>query len=78
MFTKLEQLKSSMDKWTEHCSSVNGKLALREEKRKNFEYYDKKIGELIEKRNEMIIKGKIPWEKDDKKYVRNIKISKCC
>ena len=73
MFTKLEQLKSSMDKWTEHCSSVDGKLALREEKRKNFDHYDEKMGELVEERNKMISKGKIPGEKDDEKYTRNIK-----
>ena len=73
MFTKLEHLKSSMDKWTEHCSSVDGKLALREEKRKNFDHYDEKMGELVEERNKMISKGKIPGEKDDEKYTRNIK-----
>ena len=73
MFTKLEHLKSSMDKWTEHCSSVDGKLALREEKRKNFDHYDEKMGELIDERNKMITKGKIPGEKDDEKYIRNIK-----
>jgi hypothetical protein len=73
MFTKLGNLKSSMNKWTEHCSSVDGKLSLREEKRKNFDHYDEKMAELLEERNKIIIKGKIPGEKDEEKFTRNLK-----
>ena len=73
MFNKIEQLKSSMNKWTENCSSVDGKLALREEKRKTFDHYDEKMAEMIEERNKIIVKGKIPDEKDEEKYVRNLK-----
>ena len=73
MFNKTEQLKSSMDKWTENCSSVDGKLSLREEKRKIFDHYDEKMAEMIDERNKLIVKGKIPSEKDDEKYFRNIK-----
>lgn len=73
MFSKIEQLKTSMNRWTENCSSVDTKLALREEKRKNFDHYDEKMAEMLEERNKIILKGKIPNEKDDEKYVRNIK-----
>lgn len=73
MFLRVDHLKSSMAKWTEHCTSVDGKLSLREEKRKTFDHYDEKMEEMLEERNKIIIKGKIPSEKDDEKYVRNIK-----
>ena len=73
MFTKMEQLQSSMNKWTEHCTSVDGKLEIREEKRKTFDHYDEKMAEMLEERNKILMKGKTPSEKDDEKYVRNIK-----
>ena len=73
MFSKIEQLKSSISRWTENCISVDTKIALREEKRKNFDHYDEKMAEMLEERNKIILKGKIPNEKDDEKYVRNIK-----
>ena len=73
MCTKLEHLKGSMSRWMEHCSSVDGKLSLREEKRKAFDHYDEKMAELLDERNKLINKGKIPGEKDDEKYVRNVK-----
>ena len=73
MHLKLEKLQSSMAKWTEHCTSVDGKLALKEEKRKTFDHYDEKMAEMLEDRYKTIIKGKTPSEKDDEKYARNIK-----
>lgn len=73
MFTRIEQLKTNMSKWTENCGSVDTKLDTREEKRKTFDHYDEKMAELLEERNKIIIKGKIPSEKDDEKYVRNVK-----
>ena len=73
MFTKMEQLQTSMNRWTEHCTSVDGKLQIREEKRKTFDHYDEKMAEMLEERNKILIKGKVPSEKDDEKYIRNIK-----
>ena len=73
MHLKLEKLQSLMAKLTEHCTAVDGKLALREEKRKTFDHYDEKMAEISEDRYKIIIKGKIPSEKDDEKYARNIK-----
>ena len=73
MFTKIGQLQSSMNKWTEHCTSVDGKLEVREEKRKAFDHYDEKMAEMLEERNKILMKGKVPSEKDDEKYFRNIK-----
>ena len=73
MFLRMENLKTNMKKWTENCESVDSKLALREEKRKVFDHYDEKMAELLEERNKIILKGKIPNDKDDEKYVRNVK-----
>ena len=73
MFSRVDQLKNTMSKWTENCTSVDGKINLREEKRKNFDHYDEKMAEMLQERNKIISKGKIPGEKDDEKYVRNIK-----
>ena len=73
MFSRIENLKTSMNKWTENCASVDTKINLREEKRKNFDHYDEKMAEMLEERNKIISKGKVPSEKDDEKYVRNIK-----
>ena len=73
MFTKIGQLQTSMNKWTEHCTSVDGKLEVREEKRKTFDHYDEKMAEMLEERNKILMKGKVPSEKDDEKYFRNIK-----
>jgi hypothetical protein len=71
MFTKLGNLKSSMNKWTQYCSSVDGKISQREEKRKKFDYYDEKMAEIMNERNKIITKGKVPGEKDDDKLLRN-------
>ena len=73
MLSRLEQLKTSLGKWTENCTSVDSKIALREEKRKNFDHYDEKMAEMLEDRNKIITKGKIPGEKDDERYTRNVK-----
>ena len=68
MCARLEHVKGSMSKCMYYSSSVDGKLSLREEKRKIFDHYDEKMAELLDKRNKLINKGKIPGEKDDKKY----------
>ena len=73
MFSRIENLKISINKWTENSTSVDEKINLREEKRKNFDHYDEKMEEMLEERNKIISKGKIPGEKDDEKYVRNLK-----
>ena len=73
MFSRMDNLKANMSKWTENCESVDSKLALREEKRKTFDHYDEKMAELLDERNKIISKGKVPSDKDDEKYVRNVK-----
>ena len=73
MFLRMDNLKKNMSNWSKNCESVDSKLTLREEKRKTFDHYDEKMGELLEERNLIITKGKIPSEKDDEKYVRNVK-----
>jgi hypothetical protein len=48
-------------------------MALREDKRKLFDHYDEKMGDLYEERQKIFAKGKEPSEKDDEKFNRNIK-----
>ena len=73
MFMRIEQLKEIMNKWTEHCTTVDEKMKLREEKRKTFDHYDEKMGDLYEDRQKIFAKGNTPDEKDEEKYMRNIK-----
>jgi len=73
MFHRVESLKGDTDKWTKNCSTVDEKINLREEKRKNFDHYDEKMGDLYEERQKMFAKGDFPDEKDEEKYLRNIK-----
>ena len=73
MFSRMDNLKTSMSKWTENCESVDSKLALREEKRKTFDHYDEKMGELYEDRSKDFSKGEMPSEKDEEKFWRNVK-----
>ena len=73
MFSRVEQLRGAMDKWTEYSTTVDEKMKLREEKRKTFDHYDEKMGDLYEERQKIIAKGNIPDEKDEEKYMRNIK-----
>ena len=73
MFMRVEQLKETTNKWTEHCTTVDEKMKLREEKRKTFDHYDEKMGTLYEDRQKIIAKGDIPSDKEDEKYMRNIK-----
>ena len=73
MFMRVEQLKETTNIWTEHCTTVDEKMKLREEKRKTFDHYDEKMGTLYEDRQKIIAKGDIPSDKEDEKYMRNIK-----
>ena len=73
MFSRIEQLKGTIDKWVEYCSKVDEKLKFREEQRKDFDHYDEKMGDLYEERQKIIAKGNIPDEKNEEKYMRNIK-----
>ena len=73
MFTRIEGLKEEMEKWTKNCSTVDEKMKIREEKRKDFDHYDEKMGDLYEERQKIFAKGKEPDEKDEEKFRRNIK-----
>ena len=73
MFTRIEGLKEEMEKWTKNCSTVDEKMKLREEKRKTFDHYDEKMGDLFEERQKIFAKGNKPTEKEEEKFLRNIK-----
>jgi hypothetical protein len=73
MFQRVESLKGETDKWTQNCSTVDEKINFREEKRKTFDHYDEKMGDLYEERQKIFAKGNFPDEKDEEKYIRNIK-----
>lgn len=73
MFSDLENMKEFTNEWNDNSSSVDAKLALREEKRKNYEHYDQKLAELFEERNKIISEGRMPAEKDDDKLLKYIK-----
>ena len=73
MFQRVESLKGETDKWTHNCSTVDEKINFREEKRKTFDHYDEKMGDLYEERQKIFAKGNFPDEKDEEKYIRNIK-----
>ena len=66
-------MKEFTNEWNDNSSSVDAKLAFREEKRKNYEHYDKKLAELLEERNKIISEGRMPEEKDDDKLFKYIK-----
>ena len=73
MLSSLENMKQLTNRWNDNSSSVDEKLALREEKRKNYEHYDKKLSELFEERNKIISEGRMPEKKDDDKLFKYIK-----
>lgn len=73
MFSDIENMKEFTNEWNENSSSVEAKLAFREEKRKNYEHYDKKLSELFEERNKIISEGKMPEKQDDDKLIKYIK-----
>lgn len=72
MFTQIEKLKNEMLKWNQHTQNVENLISQREGKRKEYEHYDEKMTELYEERNKIITKGKIPNDKENEKYIRNI------
>ena len=72
MFNKIEELKITLNKWTEHSKIIETKCNMREKTRKDFDHYDEKMGELFEQRNKIITKGKIPTENDNKNFARNL------
>ena len=73
MLSDLENMKQLTNRWNDNSSSVDEKLALREEKRKNYEHYDKKLSELFEERNKIISEGRMPEKKDNDKLFNYIK-----
>jgi len=73
MFSELENMKEFTNEWNENSSSVDAKLSFREEKRKNYDHYDKKLAELLEERNKIISEGRMPEKKDDDKLLKYIK-----
>ena len=60
MFQRVESLKGDTDKWTKNCSTVDEKINFREEKRKTFDHYDEKMGDLYEERQKIFAKGDFP------------------
>ena len=58
---------------TKNCATVDEKMKLREEKRKTFDHYDEKMGDLYEERQKIFAKGDEPSEKEEEKFIRNIK-----
>ena len=73
MFQRIENLKGETEKWTKNCSTVDKIISFREEKKKTFDHYDEKLGNLYEERQKIFDKGNSLNEKDEKKYIRNIK-----
>lgn len=73
MFARIEGMKEEMEKWTKDCATVDEKMKIREDKRKLFDHYDEKMGDLYEERQKIFAKGREPNEKEDEKFSRNIK-----
>ena len=73
MFQRIENLKGETEKWTKNCSTVDKIISFREEKKKTYDHYDEKMGNLYEERQKIFAKGNSLDEKDEKKYIRNIK-----
>ena len=73
MFLRVEGMNEAMEKWNKNCKTVDEKIKLREEKRKTFDHYDEKMGELYEDRSKDFSKGEMPSEKDEEKFWRNVK-----
>jgi hypothetical protein len=73
MFLRVEGMNETMEKWNKNCKTVDEKIKLREEKRKTFDHYDEKMGELYEDRSKDFSKGEMPSEKDEEKFWRNVK-----
>ena len=73
MFLRIDKLKETTGKWLEYSVTVDEKMKLREEKRKTFDHYDEKMGDIVEDRHKTLAKGKTIDEKEEEKYWRNIK-----
>ena len=72
MFLRIDKLKETTDKWLEYCTTVEEKMKLRDDKRKTYDHYDEKMGDLSKDRQKIIAKGNVPDEKEEEKYERNI------
>ena len=72
MFLRIDKLKETTDKWLEYCATVEEKMKLRDDKRKTYDHYDEKMGDLSKDRQKIIAKGNVPDEKEEEKYERNI------
>ena len=72
LFTQFTQLKNTTNIWVKELNSVTDKCRLREQCKKNYDHYEKKLYELnLDRMKEVKKKNKIS-ESDHERFIRNI------
>ena len=72
MFTQFTQIKNNSNIWVKELNDVTSKCNLREECRKKYDHYEKKLYELNEERRKDIKKNRKVGESDHERFIRNI------
>ena len=72
LFTQFTQIKNGSNIWIKELNDITNKCNLREECRKKYNHYEKKIYELNEDRRQEIKKNKKVGESDHERFIRNI------
>ncbi len=72
LFNQFGQLKNSTNVWIKELNQVTDKCHLREQCRKNYEHYEKKLFELNTDRMKEIKKNNKISESDHERFMRNI------
>ena len=72
LFTQFTQIKNGSNIWIKELNDVTNKCNLREECRKKYNHYEKKLYELNEDRRKEIKKNKKVGESDHERFIRNI------
>ena len=68
----LSSLNAKTAKWESQMNEIDILIKTREDKRKTYEHYDEKLGELIKERNEKISKGNKISSDFEEKFDRNV------
>ena len=72
LFTQFTQIKNNSNIWVKELNDVTSKCNLREECKKKYDHYEKKLYELNEDRRQELKKKNKVGESDHERFIRNI------
>ena len=72
LFTQFTQIKNNSNIWVKELNSVTNKCNIREECKKKYDHYEKKLYELNEDRRQELKKKNKVGESDHERFIRNI------